>query len=141
MRGIAIFFFLVSFGPLAARTAEIDPCDRLAANPDDPQRVASGAPFFQMDGPAAVEACRTAAERYPDIARFRYQLALALARTENSSPKPPSRFCRPQTRRLCSRRGGSRLLAAGEADTASIAMRLARCAGLCSRHSRVIRQR
>jgi uncharacterized protein len=82
MRGIAIFFFLVSFGPLAARTAELDPCDRRAANPDDPQRVVSGAPFFQMDGPAAVEACRTAAERYPDIARFRYQLALALARTK-----------------------------------------------------------
>jgi hypothetical protein len=47
---------------LAAAAAEIDACDRLAANPEDPQRVGPGVAFFEIDGPAAVEAscCATA---------------------------------------------------------------------------------
>ena len=36
--------------------------------------------FFEIDGPAGVEACRTAVEMRPDLPRFRYQLALAFAR-------------------------------------------------------------
>ena len=59
-----------------------DACDRLAANPDDPNKVGPGVPFFEMDGPAAVAACRSAVEQNPGVVRFRYQLALALARTK-----------------------------------------------------------
>ncbi len=80
MRGSAIFVCLVSFVSLAAAAAEIDACERLAANPEDLQRAGPGVAFFEIDGPAAVEACRTAVEIRPDLPRFRYQLALAFAR-------------------------------------------------------------
>jgi len=82
MRGIAIFVFLVSLGSLTARAEEIDACDRLAANPDDPQKVGPGVAFFEIDGPPAVDACRAAVKTHPRFARFHYQLALALARTK-----------------------------------------------------------
>jgi TPR repeat protein len=82
MRRIATLVFLFSLVSLTARAEEIDACDRLAANPEDPQKVGSGVPFFEIDGPAALEACRAALEGHPHILRFRYQLALALARTK-----------------------------------------------------------
>jgi TPR repeat protein len=82
MRRIAIFVLLVSLVALTARAEEVDACDRLAANPEDPQKVGSGVAFFEIDGPAAVDACRAALKTHPDLARFGYQLALALARTK-----------------------------------------------------------
>jgi TPR repeat protein len=78
MRGSAILVCLVSFVSPAAAAAEIDACDRLA-NPEDSQRVGPGVAFFEIDGPAAVDACRTAVEMRLDLPRFRYQLALAFA--------------------------------------------------------------
>jgi hypothetical protein len=54
MRGSAILVCLVSFVSPAAAAAEIDASDRLAANPEDPQRVGPGVAFFEIDGPAAV---------------------------------------------------------------------------------------
>lgn len=70
---------LVSALPLAAYAeTEITGCDRLAANPPDPDRVVEGVPRDQVDIPAAIAACRIAIERYPDVARFSYQLGRAL---------------------------------------------------------------
>jgi len=53
-------------------------CDRLAANPPDPDRVTEGVPRVEVDLPAAIMACRLAVETYPDEARFSYQLARVL---------------------------------------------------------------
>ncbi len=53
-------------------------CDRLAANPPDPDRVTEGVPRVEVDIPVAIMACRFAVETYPDEARFSYQLARVL---------------------------------------------------------------
>lgn len=53
-------------------------CDRLAAHPDDPFRLAPGVPTSVMDRPAAIRACRTELSRFADNPRLAYQLARAL---------------------------------------------------------------
>lgn len=65
--------------PFTARAeVEVTGCDRLAANPPDPDRVVEGIPREQVDIPAAIAACRIAIERYPDEPRFSYQLGRVL---------------------------------------------------------------
>jgi hypothetical protein len=51
-------------------------CDRLAASPNDAQRPKSvpGVAFDQININSALVACREAVNKYPDIARFSYQL-------------------------------------------------------------------
>ncbi len=53
-------------------------CDRLAANPPDPDRVTTGVPRNDVDIPAAIAACRLAVESHPEVARLSYQLGRAL---------------------------------------------------------------
>jgi len=53
---------------------EITDCDRLAANPPDPDRVTDGVPRDQVNIPAAIAACQKARDASPDEARFSYQL-------------------------------------------------------------------
>lgn len=50
-------------------------CDRLAAHPEDPDRVAPGVKQSQVDLPAAIAACETAVKADPRNPRLRYQLA------------------------------------------------------------------
>lgn len=57
---------------------EVTGCDRLAANPPDPDRVTEGVPRSEVDVLAAIAACRIAVERHPDVARFSYQLGRVL---------------------------------------------------------------
>ncbi len=53
-------------------------CDRVAAHPDDPLRVARGVETRAMDLPAAIAACRRDLAQDPNNPRLRYQLARAL---------------------------------------------------------------
>lgn len=53
-------------------------CDRLAAHPDDPFRLAPGVPTSVMDRPAAIRACRADLARFAGNPRLAYQLARAL---------------------------------------------------------------
>lgn len=53
-------------------------CDRLASNPEDPDRVAPGVERRDMDLKAAIAACEAEAARRPEHGRTRYQLARAL---------------------------------------------------------------
>jgi TPR repeat protein len=53
-------------------------CDRLAANPPDPDRIAPGVAREDVDLPRAVVACRAAVAQYPDTARLSYQLGRCL---------------------------------------------------------------
>lgn len=61
--------------PYFAEPAE---CDRLAAHPDDPFRLAPGVPTSIMDRPAAIRACRAELARSPANPRLAYQLGRAL---------------------------------------------------------------
>lgn len=53
-------------------------CDRLAANPHDPGKTTSGLTMAAFAADDATAACRSAVEKYPDVARFHYQLGRTL---------------------------------------------------------------
>lgn len=61
--------------PYFAEPAE---CDRLAAHPDDPFRLAPGVPTSVMDRAAAIRACRAELAKSAGNPRLAYQLGRAL---------------------------------------------------------------
>ena len=64
--------------PIWATGAPLHECDRLAADADDPGRVAEPVPWMDLNTEAAIEACGSAVKAQPDMHRFRYQYALVL---------------------------------------------------------------
>ena len=60
--------------PLHSGHADITECDRLAANPPDPDRVVEGVPRSGVDVEAAISACKSALASDASNARFAYQL-------------------------------------------------------------------
>ena len=74
---LTIIAILVWFD-LAQAAPAVTGCDRLAANPPDPDRVTVGVPRSEVDIPAAIAACRLAIEAQPRVARFSYQLGRVL---------------------------------------------------------------
>ena len=66
------------FKSASPMNASITDCDRLAANPPDPDRIVTGVPRDQVDLPRAIEACRAAVAAYPDTGRLSYQLGRCL---------------------------------------------------------------
>jgi TPR repeat protein len=52
----------------------ITDCDRLAANPPDPDRVTAGVERVDVDLPGAIAACLEARRAHPQEPRFSYQL-------------------------------------------------------------------
>jgi WD40 repeat protein len=60
-------------------SADVDECDRLAANPNDPKKRAPGVNFDAIDD-RAVDACEAALQSKPDEPRYVYQLGRARAR-------------------------------------------------------------
>jgi hypothetical protein len=67
-------------GALPARaTPEVTECDRLAAHPSDPDRVAPGVAQRSVDLPAAIAACQAAVAADPANPRLNYQLGRVLA--------------------------------------------------------------
>lgn len=68
-----------STAPIAsAQETPVHDCDRLAANPPDPDRVVEGVPRAELDFPNAIAACEAAIEAYPNEGRFSYQLGRLL---------------------------------------------------------------
>ena len=63
-----------SSSPVWAAEPPVHDCDRWAAGPDDPSRVAEGVPFYKMDAQLAIDACTSAITVYGDVPRFLYQL-------------------------------------------------------------------
>jgi hypothetical protein len=57
-------------------------CDRLAADPEDLDKVTEGVNWDNLAPAAAIEACEDALRRFPKSDRFHHQLALALAKSE-----------------------------------------------------------
>ncbi len=60
-----------------AHSIDVTECDRLAAHPSDPHRVADGLTRAEMDLDAVMVACHEALENDPDNPRLNYQLARA----------------------------------------------------------------
>ena len=71
--GFIVLCGLLLTGDVAA-AVEVTACDRLAANPPDPDRVTTGVERIDVDLPAAIAACERARVSYPEEARFSYQL-------------------------------------------------------------------
>jgi TPR repeat protein len=66
-------------------------CDRLAAHPNDPDRVTAGVPERQVDTAAAIAACKLAVAADPANGRLNYQLARALGYAGRGKEAAPYR--------------------------------------------------
>jgi uncharacterized protein YhfF len=73
----ALLWWAASLPVHAAQTAVAE-CDRLAAHPEDPQRVTPGVHQSRIDYPLAIAVCEKAIAAEPTNARSRYQLARVL---------------------------------------------------------------
>ena len=78
MRSVVMFLALVLAQPVLAAAPMLDDCDRLAANPPDPDRVTVGVERPDVDLPKAIAACKAAVAAHPDVPRFSYQLGRVL---------------------------------------------------------------
>ena len=77
---LAIAIAIATALPAAAAVPSVplSDCDRLAAHPEDPQRVGPGVERGQIELPVAIAACERAATAPGATPRFRYQLARLL---------------------------------------------------------------
>ena len=70
---------MMALSAAAQTTAPIlDDCDRMAANPPDPDRITLGVERKDIDLPKAIAACKAAAAAHPEVPRFSYQLGRVL---------------------------------------------------------------
>ena len=74
MKTSITFLAILIMAPLTAIHAEVTECDRLAANPNDPDRVAEGVSSSRVDVKAAIIACTKSLEADLENSRFAYQL-------------------------------------------------------------------
>lgn len=74
MKTNLFLFAILVLAPLSQIRAEVTECDRLAANPPDPDRVAEGVPRSQVDVEGAIAACKNALAADPGNSRLVYQL-------------------------------------------------------------------
>jgi len=63
--------------------APVTDCDKYAANSLDPQRKAPGVTLVALNAAFAMPACEAAVQKYPDSARFMYQLGRAHHKSDN----------------------------------------------------------
>ncbi|MFN3592553.1 MAG: hypothetical protein ACK4TG_10240, partial [Thermaurantiacus sp.] len=84
----AAAMLLAGAGPVRAEVTE---CDRLAAHPSDPDRVAPGVAQRDVDLPAAIAACQAAVEADPGNPRLNYQLGRVLAYAGRGQESRPFR--------------------------------------------------
>jgi TPR repeat protein len=75
---MTLFSALMLAAAAQSAPAVVTECDRLAAHPNDPDRVTAGVPERQVDTAAAIAACKIAVAAEPGNGRLNYQLARAL---------------------------------------------------------------
>jgi hypothetical protein len=78
MFAVAVTFLSLLLAAPADTADAVTECDRLASNPEDPDRVASGVERPDVNLPAAIAACEAEVARQPAKTRPRYQLARVL---------------------------------------------------------------
>ncbi len=84
---LALFALCLSINHARAQAddAPVTDCDTYAANSLDPQRKAPGVNLIELDAKLAIPACESALQKYPDSARFMYQLGRGYHRSDNSA--------------------------------------------------------
>lgn len=80
---IALLAFGLGVTCAQADDAPVTDCDTYAANSLDPQRKAPGVNLIELDPKLAIPACESALQKYPDSARFMYQLGRGYHRSDN----------------------------------------------------------
>jgi tetratricopeptide (TPR) repeat protein len=83
---LVVLAFSIYGAPRAAaqvKSPPVDDCDRLAAAPSDPGKVAEGAEIAYIDSARAIAACKAALAAYPNAPRFHYQLGRALHKAKS----------------------------------------------------------
>jgi hypothetical protein len=78
MFAVAVTFLSLLLAAPAGTAEAVTECDRLASNPEDPDRVAPGVERPDVNLPAAIAACEAEVARQPANTRARYQLARVL---------------------------------------------------------------
>jgi TPR repeat protein len=79
MKFAALGVVLLVWSAPGAMAQDVTECDRLAANPFDPDRVVETGPSFEaLDAATAIPACRGAVANDPDNLRLRYELGRSL---------------------------------------------------------------
>lgn len=73
-------------------SSEVTECDRLAAHPDDPFKVAQGVSEGSVDLEAAIAACSEAVKNDPENPRLRYQLARSFGYSGRGEDAMPHRI-------------------------------------------------
>jgi len=76
---MALTFLVAALLAAAPADRPANDCDRLAANPEDPDRLAPPVPRERVDLPRAIAACEAAVAADPTDARARYQLSRVLS--------------------------------------------------------------
>ena len=83
-------------GPAAGHTP-VHECDRLAADPDDPESVVKGVEIGDtINAARAIPACEEAVRLYPQERRFSFQLARA--QTQANHPELAKPVLKPSTK-------------------------------------------
>jgi tetratricopeptide (TPR) repeat protein/uncharacterized caspase-like protein len=67
----------------ASGPPSVNDCDRLAAHPYDPSKLAAGLQMNEIDSARAIAACRSAVAAHPDTPRFHFQLGRALQKSKS----------------------------------------------------------
>jgi TPR repeat protein len=82
---VTIALLALGLGTACAQTgdAPVTDCDTYAANSLDPQRKAPGVNLIELDAKLAIPACESALQKYPDSARFMYQIGRGYHRSDN----------------------------------------------------------
>lgn len=76
---------IITFSTLSnvmAGGLDVTQCDKFAAHPDDPKKLAKGVSWAQLDAMAALDACALEINRQPSNARIQYQYARVLDKQE-----------------------------------------------------------
>jgi TPR repeat protein len=84
VRNVTIAMVTLGLGIACAQAndAPVTDCDKYAANSLDPQRKAPGVNLMELDPKLAIPACESALQKYPDSARFMYQLGRGYHRSD-----------------------------------------------------------
>jgi hypothetical protein len=75
---MTLIFALALAAQATPAITTVTECDRLAAHPSDPDKIAPGVAQKDVDLPTAIAACQAAVKADPDNGRLNYQLARSL---------------------------------------------------------------